>query len=100
MFDLTLPGYKYLGPGNKLDKGPPTDYNDWVAYIHDQGYGEIIEKGGNPYIRFSDADEQALQHFDFSSYGGALGKTFFQIKKKLWQAGIIGHTDDMGKLKA
>ena len=46
MFDLTLPGYKYLGPGNKLDKGEPTDWNDAVAYIHDLGYGEILEKGG------------------------------------------------------
>lgn len=99
MFDLTLPGYKYLGPGNKLDKGPPTDYNDWIAYVHDLGYGEIIDKGGNPYIHFNDADEQAIQQFDWSSYGGALGKSFFQIKKKLAEYGVIGHIDNMGKFK-
>lgn len=97
MIDLSLPGYKYLGPGNKIDKGKPNNLNDWVAYVHDMGYGEIIEKGGNPYIRFSDADEYAIRNFNSDDYGGVLGKAFFSIKKALYQRGLIGHVnDDMG----
>ena len=38
MIDLSLPGYKYLGPGNKLDKGVPNGYNDFVAFLHDRTY--------------------------------------------------------------
>ena len=93
MWDLSLPGYKYLGPGNSINKGKPTNYNDAVAYIHDLGYGELIQKGKNPYIHFSDADEQALKNFDFSSYGGILGKGYFALKKGAYKAGLIGHTD-------
>lgn len=94
MWDLSLPGYKYLGPGNKLDKGAPTDWNDWVAFVHDLGYGKIIEAGENPYIHFSDSDEEALANFDWSSYGGILAQGYFGFKKKLWQAGLIKKHND------
>ena len=30
MWDLTLPGYKYLGPFNSLDKGVPENQNDLI----------------------------------------------------------------------
>ena len=38
MPNLTLPGYKYLGPGNPVNNGEPTDYADSVAQRHDQQY--------------------------------------------------------------
>ena len=69
-----------------------------VAYIHDLGYGEILEKGGNPYIHFSDADKKALANFDFSSYGGILGKGFFALKKAAHKAGLIGKYDADGNM--
>lgn len=87
--DLTLPGYKYLGPFNKLNKGTPTSYNDFVAYVHDHQYGEIIEKGGNPYLYWSKADARAYRHFTHDEYGGTIGKFFFGLKKRLFELGVI-----------
>ena len=94
--DFSLPGYKYLGPGNRLDKGPPVDHNDWVAYIHDLGYGKIIDRGGNPYLQFSDADEEALKRFKWENFGGKAAITYFEMKKKLWELGIISRIDAKG----
>lgn len=34
----TLPGYNYLGPGNDLDSGEPTNKLDELAYQHDLAY--------------------------------------------------------------
>nr|QKE54888.1 MAG: capsid protein [Parvoviridae sp.] len=89
MWDLSLPGYHYLGPGNKLNKGKPTNFNDFVAYIHDLGYGAIIEQGGNPYFLWSDADAAAYNKFTTEDYGGALAKAFFGIKKVAYHTGLI-----------
>lgn len=89
MRDWSLPGYKYLGPGNPLNKGRPRNRNDAIAQLHDIAYQKIQEEGGNPYIQWSDADETARKDFSFEDYGGALGKTFFQFKKLAWQAGLI-----------
>lgn len=90
MWDLSLPGYKYLGPGNPLDKGEPTNANDWVAYFHDIGYGKIIESGQNPYLLWSQADADAYNQFTTKDYGGAAGKAFFGLKKLAYDAGLIG----------
>ena len=80
MWDLSLPGYKYLGPGNKLNKGRPENYNDLVSYLHDLGYGKIIEQGGNPYLQWSDADAAAYKQFKLTDYGGVIGKGYFGAK--------------------
>lgn len=37
----TLPGYKYLGPGNSLDLGEPTNQLDRIAQEHDITYSQI-----------------------------------------------------------
>lgn len=42
----TLPGYKYLGPGNTLNLGEPTNPLDAIAKIHDEQY-EALEKEYN-----------------------------------------------------
>lgn len=89
MWDLSLPGYKYLGPGNPLDKGEPNNANDWVAYFHDIGYGKIIEAQGNPYLLWSHADAEAYSKFTVKDYGGALAKGYFGLKKLAYDAGII-----------
>ncbi|KAL4721501.1 hypothetical protein ACJJTC_013475 [Scirpophaga incertulas] len=40
----TLPGYKYLGPGNDLDLGEPTNDLDRIAQEHDQTYASIQDE--------------------------------------------------------
>lgn len=98
MIDLSLPGYKYLGPGNRLDKGVPNGYNDFVAFLHDHGYNIIINRGGNPYLQWSEADAAAYRSFDATAdIGGALGKFFFGLKQKAYQAGLISKFE-LGKL--
>lgn len=51
---VTPPGYNYLGPGNTMHLGPPTNVLDHAAYVHDQGYEAAEAAGENPY--FQDAD--------------------------------------------
>lgn len=97
MRDWSLPGYKYLGPGNKLNKGKPRNYNDWVAYKHDVGYDELIQQNVNPYWNWNEADEQALKQFSLRDYGGALGKGFFAAKKAAHQLGLIDRVGEKRK---
>lgn len=40
----TLPGYKYLGPGNSLDRGEPTNFIDADAQEHDIAYDQAKSK--------------------------------------------------------
>lgn len=40
---LTLPGYKYLGPGNSLNAGEPTNELDRIAKEHDKQYDKITK---------------------------------------------------------
>lgn len=93
MWDLTLPGYKYLGPFNKLNKGEPTNESDRAALEHDKGYAKLLSEGKRAYTQFNDADEQFLKRVKTNDYGGWLGKQFFTLKKAAFQHGFIGHTD-------
>lgn len=93
MRDWSLPGYKYLGPGNKLDKGKPNNRNDDVAYHHDVAYDKYIKAGKNPYINYNDADKNAREKFGYEDYGGAAGRIFFTGKRAAWKMGLIGHLD-------
>ena len=92
MRDWTLPGYKYLGPGNKLDKGEPNNYDDWVAFMHDLDYGNIEDAGGDPYKQYSDADDVFLQRIGYT-YGGVLGQGWFRSKQLLHKLGLISKFD-------
>lgn len=91
--DWSLPGYNYLGPGNKLDKGPPTDKNDRTAEKHDWGYDRIVRRGQDPYWNYNNDDRRAQRDFDHSSYGGTAGRAFFTGKRFAAQAGYIGDLD-------
>lgn len=93
MWDFSLPGYKYLGPGNSLRKGKPTNKNDAVALAHDIAYDQYIKKGKNPYLRYSSADEDFIKRATDDDYGGYLGKRFFQLKRKAADLGILGRVD-------
>ena len=37
---VTLPGSRYIGPGNSLDSGRPTNKFDSIAQIHDIEYDQ------------------------------------------------------------
>ena len=75
-WDLSLPGYKYLGPGNRLDKGEPNNESDRVAKKHDEEYDKHIKAGHNPYVKWSDADEEFIQKAK-NDYGGLLGECLY-----------------------
>lgn len=85
---FTLPGYKFLGPGNDLDNATPSNYDDYVAQDHDFDYGDIENAGINPYTTYTEADEIARTKFG-SSYGGNAGKLFFGAKKLASKVGLI-----------
>ena len=58
MPELTLIGYKYLGPGNKLDKGEPVNRADRIAQVHDFAYDKAKTKED-----VYQADREALIQF-------------------------------------
>lgn len=95
MWDLSLPGYKYLGPGNKLDKGKPNNYNDHVAEVHDWDYDYIqntLKK--NPYRTWSNADDRFVKRVKLSGIGGYGSYAYFKSKQAAHQLGFIEHVGD------
>lgn len=55
---LIFPGHRYLGPGNKLNNGPPVDMDDLIAQTHDLAYENAFDKE-DVHI----ADEKAIFSF-------------------------------------
>lgn len=81
---LTLPGYRYLGPGNSLDRGDPTNASDAAARRHDYSCSAYKLHGKNPYIYFNKADERFIKETDQATdWGGKLGNWFFRGKRYL-----------------
>lgn len=79
-----LPGYNYLGPFNKLDSGEPRNPTDEEAKKHDLGYHYYLNKGENPYYRWSDVDEKFLRGIKGrSDYGAYVARGVFEAKKFL-----------------
>ena len=91
MRDFTLPGYRYLGPGNKMDKGPPTSWDDLVSWFHDKEYEKLEAEGINPYYTYSKADQTFREQlaYDYPHYGGILGQISFTAKKLLSDIGVL-----------
>lgn len=76
------PGYKYLGPGNDLNQGEPTNPSDAAAKEHDEAYDQYIKSGKNPYLYFSPADQRFIdQTKDAKDWGGKVGHYFFRTKR-------------------
>lgn len=87
-----LPGYKYLGPFNSLDKGEPVNEADAAALEHDKAYDKELQEGKNPYLHFNKADKEFMEKLkDDTSFGGNLAKAIFQGKKRLAE---VAGTDD------
>ncbi len=58
MPELTLIGYKYLGPGNSLYKGAPINEADSIAREHDFAYDRAQNKED-----IFEADQKAIIQF-------------------------------------
>lgn len=81
---LVLPGYKYLGPFNGLDKGQPVNKADEVAREHDLEYDKLLQEGDNPYLKYNHADQEFQEKLEGDeTFGGNLGRAVFQAKKRL-----------------
>lgn len=81
---LVLPGYKYLGPFNDLNKGFPTNKADTAALIHDEAYAGYAKKHAwyAPYIRYNRADERFIKDTENEKdYGARIGNAFFKAKR-------------------
>ncbi|GLH16689.1 Uncharacterized protein GBIM_20922 [Gryllus bimaculatus] len=56
---MTLPGSKYIGPGNSLNAGEPVNNADTIAFLHDWAY--VLAKSPQD---VQEADEIAINYFD------------------------------------
>lgn len=76
------PGYNYLGPGNTLDRGDPTNLSDAAAQRHDYWYQAYQESGHNPYWHHNQADEQFIKDTtNAKDWGGKVGNLVFRFKR-------------------
>ena len=75
---LVPPGYRYLGPFNDEDRGPPTNENDAVAQKHDAGYKKI---GWKSYIYNNEADEEFLEKLKPDDFWTETAEKIFTFKK-------------------
>ena len=93
------PGYKYLGPGNDLDRGEPTNAADALAKKHDEAYDALLKAGAKPYTQWSDADKEFFSQLEINDIPTAVAKGLFGFKKGLHKVGIIGKAS-LGKRPA
>lgn len=87
---IVLPGYRYLGPGNSLNRGPPVNALDAAAKKHDEKYHKITEyfkKTKNRKVfeqQVAEADEEFIE--EVATY--APEGTYDTIAKWLAYGGI------------
>ncbi len=90
---LVLPGSKYIGPGNSMDRGPPTSKADAAAYQHDLDYDRLLKKGISPsklYLGYSDADARLRKRSDVTTPDGLATYAGMSVKKGLQKLGLTG----------
>lgn len=88
-----LPGSKYIGPGNRMNKGKPRSAADAAALQHDKDYDEMIKSGIKPskvYTRFSDADQRLMNRSDITTADGLATYVGMAGKKALYKLGLTG----------
>lgn len=80
MPQFTLIGHRYLGPGNPLDNGEPTNNADRIAQRHDTEYSNAKTKED-----IFQSDRHAIKDFldefiENKSIGGLIGAAGLSIK--------------------
>lgn len=100
---FVLPGSKYIGPGNELNKGKPVDEADANALQHDYDYDNYLKKGHKAkdvYTGWSDADDRLLKKTKADTPNGLAVNLGIGAKKLLHKTGLtkrIRDTDDPHK---
>jgi len=90
---LVLPGSKYIGPGNPMNRGKPTSSADAAARLHDLDYGKLLKRGVKPsklYLGFSRADERLMKRSDVTTPEGLATYGGMSVKKGLYKLGLTG----------
>lgn len=80
MVQFTLPFHNYLGPGNPINNGEPTNSADYIAKLHDKSYA--IAKTKRDIFK---ADKKAINEFIADFYekrtiGSLIGAAGLSIK--------------------
>ncbi len=94
---LTLPGSKYIGPGNPMNRGKPVDKADANAYQHDIDYDNYLKKGvkkKDVYLGYSDADERLLKNTKADTPNGLAVNLGIGAKKVLNKIGLTKRIRD------
>ena len=94
---MTLPGSKYIGPGNKMDLGAPVNEADANAYQHDVDYDNYLKKGHSAkhvYTSYSDADERLLRNTKANTAEGLAVNLGMLAKKGAWKLGLTKRLRD------
>lgn len=94
---FVLPGSKYIGPGNRMDKGAPVDEADANAYQHDIDYDNYLKKGHSKkdvYLGYSDADERLLKNTKANTASGLAVNLGMGAKKLLNKTGLTKRIRD------
>lgn len=85
-----LPGYKYLGPFNSINKGKPENPTDQAAIEHDNDYYHLERQGKKPKLQFSEADDTFLESIKSEKdYGASIARWVFNKKKALAERGVL-----------
>lgn len=82
-------GYNYLGPGNDLHRGKPTNRADRAAQKHDWRYHEYEKQGKRPKLVYNQADEEFINEVGEDSPVPWIAKKVFQAKRKVADWGFI-----------
>lgn len=82
-------GYRYLGPGNDLYRGPPTTSGDRAAQKHDWEYHFLEQQQKKPKFIYSEADDEFIKNVGTQHVSEWIAKNIFQAKKRLAEKGWI-----------
>ncbi|AOW44156.1 VP1 [Tetraparvovirus sp.] len=74
-----VPGYRYVGPGNPLDNGPPEGPVDEAAKHHDERYADMLSHGDVPYLHGHGADRLMNREIARAEEGGQLTNPVDQL---------------------
>ena len=99
---MVLPGSKYIGPGNEMNKGAPVNEADANAYQHDIDYDNYLKQGHSAkhvYTSYSDADERLLRKTKANTPEGLAVNLGMLAKKGAWKLGLTKRLRDTDVVK-